>query len=174
MRVLGIDPGLRSTGWGLVDVHGSKLRHVANGQQYYQAVYELEIGQSDHFVNDYQDPRVLSFDKEEEHFHLRCIARDARDGGYPDDIGGFDELNEKGKELLKVHIASEMHRLALPKKGAAGAEWMTFRDGDTSGLASIHTGLKAAPLRKPWLELSDEEYDDLLSQGLPASKRELR
>ena len=32
MRVLGIDPGLRSTGWGLVDVHGSKLRHVANGQ----------------------------------------------------------------------------------------------------------------------------------------------
>ena len=32
MRVLGIDPGLRSTGWGLVDVQGSKLRHVANGQ----------------------------------------------------------------------------------------------------------------------------------------------
>ena len=32
MRVLGIDPGLRSTGWGIVDVNGSKLRHVANGQ----------------------------------------------------------------------------------------------------------------------------------------------
>ena len=32
MRVLGIDPGLRSTGWGIVDVEGSKLRHVANGQ----------------------------------------------------------------------------------------------------------------------------------------------
>ena len=154
-----------------MDVHNLRCNM---DEQYYQAVYELEIGQSDHFLNDYQDPRVLSFDKEEEHFHLRCIARDARNGGYPDDIGGFDELNEKGKELLKVHIASEMHRLALPKKGAAGAEWMTFRDGDTSGLASIHTGLKAAPLRKPWLELSDEEYDDLLSQGLPASKRELR
>ena len=32
MRVLGIDPGLRSMGWGIVDADGSKLRHVANGQ----------------------------------------------------------------------------------------------------------------------------------------------
>ncbi len=32
MRVLGIDPGLRSTGWGVVDVFGSKVKHVANGQ----------------------------------------------------------------------------------------------------------------------------------------------
>ncbi len=32
MRVLGVDPGLRSMGWGIIDVSGSKLRHVANGQ----------------------------------------------------------------------------------------------------------------------------------------------
>ncbi len=32
MRVLGIDPGLQSTGWGIIDVVGSKLRHVANGE----------------------------------------------------------------------------------------------------------------------------------------------
>ena len=31
MRVLGIDPGLRALGWGLIDVDGSRLRHVANG-----------------------------------------------------------------------------------------------------------------------------------------------
>ncbi|HYD98327.1 MAG TPA: crossover junction endodeoxyribonuclease RuvC [Alphaproteobacteria bacterium] len=31
MRVLGIDPGLRHTGWGVVDVEGSRLRHVADG-----------------------------------------------------------------------------------------------------------------------------------------------
>lgn len=31
MRVLGIDPGLRNMGWGVVDVEGSRLRHVANG-----------------------------------------------------------------------------------------------------------------------------------------------
>jgi len=32
MRVLGIDPGLRSMGWGVIDIKGSRLTHVANGQ----------------------------------------------------------------------------------------------------------------------------------------------
>ena len=32
MRVLGIDPGLRTLGWGVIDVDGPRLRHVANGQ----------------------------------------------------------------------------------------------------------------------------------------------
>jgi crossover junction endodeoxyribonuclease RuvC len=32
MRIIGIDPGLRCLGWGIVDVDGSRLRHVANGQ----------------------------------------------------------------------------------------------------------------------------------------------
>ena len=31
MRVIGLDPGLRRTGWGVVDVAGSRLTHVANG-----------------------------------------------------------------------------------------------------------------------------------------------
>ena len=31
MRVIGIDPGLRRTGWGVVDVDGTRVRHVANG-----------------------------------------------------------------------------------------------------------------------------------------------
>lgn len=31
MRVLGIDPGLRNMGWGVIDVAGSRLSHVANG-----------------------------------------------------------------------------------------------------------------------------------------------
>lgn len=31
IRVIGIDPGLRNMGWGIIDVSGSKLRHVANG-----------------------------------------------------------------------------------------------------------------------------------------------
>ena len=31
MKVLGIDPGLRNMGWGVIDVDGSRLRHVANG-----------------------------------------------------------------------------------------------------------------------------------------------
>ncbi len=31
MRVMGIDPGLRNLGWGVIDIHGSKVSHVANG-----------------------------------------------------------------------------------------------------------------------------------------------
>ena len=31
MRVIGIDPGLRNLGWGVIDQVGSKTTHVANG-----------------------------------------------------------------------------------------------------------------------------------------------
>jgi len=31
IRVLGLDPGLRRTGWGVVVVEGARLRHVAHG-----------------------------------------------------------------------------------------------------------------------------------------------
>lgn len=31
MRVIGIDPGLRFTGWGVIEADGPRLRHVANG-----------------------------------------------------------------------------------------------------------------------------------------------
>lgn len=31
IRVIGIDPGLRNLGWGVIDVAGSRISHVANG-----------------------------------------------------------------------------------------------------------------------------------------------
>jgi crossover junction endodeoxyribonuclease RuvC len=31
IRILGLDPGLRRTGWGVVTVEGSRLSHVAHG-----------------------------------------------------------------------------------------------------------------------------------------------
>ncbi|SLN51068.1 crossover junction endodeoxyribonuclease RuvC [Roseisalinus antarcticus] len=31
MRVIGLDPGLRRTGWGVIEMTGSRLSHVANG-----------------------------------------------------------------------------------------------------------------------------------------------
>lgn len=31
VRVIGIDPGLRNLGWGVIDVAGSRISHVANG-----------------------------------------------------------------------------------------------------------------------------------------------
>ncbi|WP_025899235.1 crossover junction endodeoxyribonuclease RuvC [Sneathiella glossodoripedis] len=31
MRLLGLDPGLRNTGWGIIEAEGNSLRHLANG-----------------------------------------------------------------------------------------------------------------------------------------------
>lgn len=31
IRILGLDPGLRQTGWGVIDVDGVRLSHVAHG-----------------------------------------------------------------------------------------------------------------------------------------------
>jgi len=32
MKILGLDPGLGTTGWGLLEAQGNRLAHVANGQ----------------------------------------------------------------------------------------------------------------------------------------------
>ena len=31
-RLLGLDPGLGTTGWGLIEANGNRLSHIANGQ----------------------------------------------------------------------------------------------------------------------------------------------
>jgi crossover junction endodeoxyribonuclease RuvC len=31
MRIIGLDPGLRHTGWGVISVDGNRLRHIADG-----------------------------------------------------------------------------------------------------------------------------------------------
>ena len=32
MLILGLDPGLGTTGWGLIRAEGNRLSHLANGQ----------------------------------------------------------------------------------------------------------------------------------------------
>ena len=41
MRILGLDPGLGTTGWGLIEADGNRLRHVANGQLRTDSAAEL-------------------------------------------------------------------------------------------------------------------------------------
>ncbi|MEM8555235.1 MAG: crossover junction endodeoxyribonuclease RuvC [Pseudomonadota bacterium] len=31
MRIIGIDPGLQRTGWGVIEAEGSRVRHIGNG-----------------------------------------------------------------------------------------------------------------------------------------------
>jgi len=32
VKILGLDPGLGTTGWGLIEAEGNRLKHLANGQ----------------------------------------------------------------------------------------------------------------------------------------------
>ena len=32
MKILGLDPGLGTTGWGVIEAEGNRLAHIANGQ----------------------------------------------------------------------------------------------------------------------------------------------
>ena len=41
MRVMGIDPGLQNMGWGVIEVDGPRIRHIANGIVHSQARDDL-------------------------------------------------------------------------------------------------------------------------------------
>ena len=41
IRILGIDPGLRNMGWGIIELDGTRLKHVANGAVHSDAKAEI-------------------------------------------------------------------------------------------------------------------------------------
>ena len=43
MLILGLDPGLGCTGWGVIEAQGNRLAHVANGQCRTDAKQELAV-----------------------------------------------------------------------------------------------------------------------------------
>ncbi len=43
IRLLGIDPGLRFTGWGVVESDGNRLRHVADGVISTEAISDVPL-----------------------------------------------------------------------------------------------------------------------------------
>ena len=43
MRVIGIDPGLRHTGWGVIELNGNQLFHIGNGVCKSQSSESLSI-----------------------------------------------------------------------------------------------------------------------------------
>ncbi len=57
MRLIGLDPGLRNTGWGVIAVDGNRLKHVADGVIHSDAklslaerLLQLQIGITDVLV----------------------------------------------------------------------------------------------------------------------------
>ncbi len=48
-RILGLDPGLRLTGWGLIECHGNRLTHIAHGTIKVNTKQDLDLRLKDLF-----------------------------------------------------------------------------------------------------------------------------
>lgn len=94
--------------------------------------------------------RILSMKDTANEFTIRVLAQEMKDGGYPLDLGSFSELNEKGKLLSQMQLASVRSRSHVPK-----GSWQTFRDIDPAGFVSLHTGQPAVPLKAHWIDMDD-------------------
>ncbi len=101
MRVLGIDPGLRNMGWGVIDVDGSRLRHVANGVC--------------HGVGDDLATRLLA---------LHVALREILETHLPQ-TGAIEQtfVNKDGAGTLKLGQARGVAMLALAQSGISIGEY---------------------------------------------------
>lgn len=101
MRILGIDPGLRHMGWGVIDTDGPRLRHVANGVC--------------HSVGDELSVRLLSlFDQ------LTSVVI-----AYAPDTAAIEQtfVNKDGVATLKLGQARGVAMLALARAGLSIGEY---------------------------------------------------
>ena len=92
---------------------------------------------------------------QEWHLSLKRLAQVMKDGQYPFSLGDYNELNDNGKAMLFLGDLSYYHR-----ENSEASDWKTFRDvDDAHKFYSMHTGTRAAPLEKRWLETEDEEKE---------------
>ena len=85
MRVLGIDPGLVNMGWGVIEVDGSRVRHVANGivrsrsTELAARLADLHRGLTEVFAAHLPDPdRALILDVLADTGHADFAVREVR------------------------------------------------------------------------------------------------
>ena len=105
MRILGIDPGLRILGWGVIESCGSRLSHIANGHVHPQG-RDLAA-------------RLLSL-----HDQLRdVVARHAPDAAAIEQTF----VNKDGSGTLKLGQARGVALLVLAEAGLAVGEYAPNR-----------------------------------------------
>ena len=101
MRVIGIDPGLRNLGWGVIDQVGSKTTHVANGVC--------------HSSGDDLAARLLSL-----HVQLTAVIAE-----YQPDTAAVEQtfVNKDGAGTLKLGQARGIAMLVPAQAGLAVGEY---------------------------------------------------
>jgi len=104
MIIIGIDPGLTCTGWGLVAKAGSRLSHVANGQ----IRTDASAGMAD---------RLVELDAE----LMRVILEHRPDAGAVEEVF----VNVNPQSTLKLGQARGVAMLSLARAGLKVAEYST-------------------------------------------------
>ncbi len=102
MIVLGLDPGLACTGWGVIAVDGSRLSHIANGQVRTDAKTPLPA-------------RLLRLDADLQDI----LARYAPDAAAVEEVF----LNDNPRSTLKLGQARGVVVLAAARSGAVVGEY---------------------------------------------------
>ena len=104
MLIIGLDPGLGTTGWGIVAKSGSRLSHIANGQVKTDAASPLA-------------QRLVTLDRE----LTDVIARFSPDAGAVEEVF----VNTNAQSTLKLGQARGICLLALARAGMPVAEYAT-------------------------------------------------
>ncbi len=104
MLIIGVDPGLGCTGWGVVAKAGSRLTHIANGQIRTDAAAPLAM-------------RLVTLDAE----LSDVIARHQPDAGAVEEVF----VNANPQSTLKLGQARGVCLLALARAGMPVAEYAT-------------------------------------------------
>lgn len=102
MRIIGLDPSLTCTGWGIIEASGNRLTHVANGQVKTDAKAPLAA-------------RLLTIDTA-----LAAVIAE-----YRPETGAVEEVfvNSNAQSTLKLGQARGVCLLALAKAGLSVAEY---------------------------------------------------
>jgi len=104
MLIIGLDPGLACTGWGVVAKAGSRLSHVANGQVKTDAAASLA-------------ERLVTLDRE----LTDVILAYRPDGGAVEEVF----VNTNAQSTLKLGQARGVCLLSLARTGMPVAEYAT-------------------------------------------------
>lgn len=102
VRIIGIDPGLRNTGWGIIEQEGQRLIYVADGSVHSEADAELAV-------------RLLQIHRQ----LLEVITR------FAPDEAAIEEtfVNKDARATLKLGQARGVALLAPASLGIAVAEY---------------------------------------------------
>ena len=129
----------------------------------------MAIG-DDHWTYDCTDPRYQALARSSAEGQYHFLAREARDSGYPLDIGTFKKLNKKGEALLSIDLISDYARYEMDED-SPDASWRTFRDCNPSKCLSIFTSTSAVPLKCHWLDIESCKASDIVDQTTEEEKK---